>query len=432
MREGSQGTASRAPGSARAGIAAPRLRSPLQGHRPGIEPVLCPQARRGESPADKAGGRCQHNAAFRELAPVARCARLVGQALRFAPRPAGLRNRRYVLRPGAPAAWPLRRPAQPQARVLACATPAQREVRRLRRTVGQRSPRPPSVVAFARLQPCGLALSRSMRPRSRPPPPAGAPRVGRRNPNGAAGMQCKANPSPCTARPSVFLRRPSRVKAAPASLLHSAAPLTEASPIDDERAEAAKKKRLAFARPRGPKCASTEKFSLAWRCVFVSSPQAADASGKNALNYDGGASGFIIYSYVGGNPISYVDPTGEIAFVPILIGIGVGYAFDYALEQYKKAHCTCQDTPAGSAGNAAAGGAVGGAGPFASKPRGGIAGGGPSGTATSTFSQMNHAAASRGWHSVATRNGITKALRKIPYAGAALAAYELYDAFSCD
>jgi len=316
VREGSQGTASRAPGSARAGIAAPRLRSPLQGHRPGIEPVLCPQARRGESPADKAGGRCQHNAAFRELAPVARCARLVGQALRFAPRPAGLRNRRYVLRPGAPAAWPLRRPAQPQARVLACATPAQREVRRLRRTVGQRSPRPPSVVAFARLQPCGLALSRSMRPRSRPPPPAGAPRVGRRNPNGAAGMQCKANPSPCTARPSVFLRRPSRVKAAPASLLHSAAPLTEASPIDDERAEAAKKKRLAFARPRGPKCASTEKFSLAWRCVFVSSPQAADASGKNALNYDGGASGFIIYSYVNGNPLARVDPEGLQGVVP--------------------------------------------------------------------------------------------------------------------
>jgi hypothetical protein len=135
---------------------------------------------------------------------------------------------------------------------------------------------------------------------------------------------------------------------------------------------------------------------------------------------------------VGGNPLSYTDPTGEIAFIPILIGIGVGYAFDYALEQYKKEHCTCKDTPAGAAGNAAAGGALGGSGPFASKPRGGIAGGGPAGRATSSFSQMNHAAASSGWYSVATWNGITKVLRKLPYAGAALAGYELYDAFSCD
>jgi hypothetical protein len=45
---------------------------------------------------------------------------------------------------------------------------------------------------------------------------------------------------------------------------------------------------------------------------------------------------------------------------------------------------------------------------------------------------MNHAAAKSGVYSVATRNGITKVLRKGPYAGAALAAYEIYDAFSGD
>ena len=138
------------------------------------------------------------------------------------------------------------------------------------------------------------------------------------------------------------------------------------------------------------------------------------------------------FAYVEGNPLSMTDPTGEIAFIPIVIGIGVGYAFDYALEQYKKEHCTCKDTPAGTAGNAAAGAAMGGTGPFANKPRKGAAGGGPAGDKTSVFSELNHAAARQGWYSNATRHRVTKWLRRVPYAGAALATYEIYDALSCD
>ena len=57
--------------------------------------------------------------------------------------------------------------------------------------------------------------------------------------------------------------------------------------------------------------------------IFFIRTQALVASSKNALAYDGWSSGSIIYAYVGGNPLSNIDPNG-LASVTFGLFTGVG------------------------------------------------------------------------------------------------------------
>lgn len=129
------------------------------------------------------------------------------------------------------------------------------------------------------------------------------------------------------------------------------------------------------------------------------------------------------------------DPLG--LFVPILIGIACGLAFDYALDKWKESHCKDPDaeTALGPEGNSTLGAVAGTFGAYENKPRGGIAGGGPSGNKTSTFSKMLHDAYKNGNISKGTtkifRNIGRKIAKRIPYVGTAITAYEVYDASNC-
>lgn len=93
-----------------------------------------------------------------------------------------------------------------------------------------------------------------------------------------------------------------------------------------------------------PLCASALRFA----CVFPGQYQDAETEGAGVTlshnwhrTYDptlgrylqadpiGLAGGLNRYAYVGGNPVSYVDPTGEFGIVGALIGGGLAFAEEY-------------------------------------------------------------------------------------------------------
>ena len=71
-----------------------------------------------------------------------------------------------------------------------------------------------------------------------------------------------------------------------------------------------RKKPFAFARARGPECASRTKTKTTGRAVFFIDPQTRTASSEIDFDYDELVSGAIIYAYLDSNPISKVDPSG--------------------------------------------------------------------------------------------------------------------------
>src|SRR5208282_4947926 len=62
--------------------------------------------------------------------------------------------------------------------------------------------------------------------------------------------------------------------------------------------------------------------------VFVQSAQTVTASRQNAFDYDECMSGSIIYTYVGGNPLSRIDPSGN-SWQTALIGAFIGGVSGY-------------------------------------------------------------------------------------------------------
>ena len=133
------------------------------------------------------------------------------------------------------------------------------------------------------------------------------------------------------------------------------------------------------------------------------------------------------YGYAYQNPLINIDPDGRLVcggFCVAAIGIGVGFAFDAAIDAIRGE----DNSSAATVANAAGGGSIAATLPTQQKSRTGVSGGGPAGDRTSVASQQNHQAYKDGRRSLRTRHLVTKGLRKVPYIGTGLGIAELLDA----